>query len=234
MTKEIIPQHVAIIMDGNGRWARARHVPKMAGHRAGVKAAQRIIEAARDMGIKVLNLYTFSTENWARPRREIDALFGLLKEYLDKEEDKFNENNVRFSVVGRMAGLPVPIQERLKKVMESTKNNTAMRLCLALNYGARLEIINAARLMAQDAIDGRLSLDDIDEKIFSRYLYTKEIPDPDLLIRTSGESRISNFLLWQISYSELYFTKKLWPDFGRNDLKKAIDEYANRERRFGA
>lgn len=229
-----MPQHVAIIMDGNGRWARARHLPKMAGHRAGVKAAQKIIEAAKDIGVKVLTLYTFSTENWNRPRREIDALFGLLKEYVDKEEDRFNENNVRFSVIGRMAGLSVPIQERLKEVMESTKNNTAMRLCLALNYGARLEIIDAARLMAQDAIEGRLSLDDIDEKIFSRYLYTKEIPDPDLLIRTSGESRISNFLLWQISYSELYFTKKFWPDFGRNDLKKAINEYARRDRRFGA
>ena len=229
-----IPQHVAIIMDGNGRWARSRGLPKIAGHRAGVKAAREVMEAARELGIKVLTLYTFSAENWARPKREVNGLFGLLKEYLDKEEDKFNKNNVRFCVIGRAEDLPAPIRARLEKLVKSTYGNTGMTLNLALNYGSRNEMIDAFRAMARDIRDGRLGVDDIDEKRLSGYLYTKDLPDPDLLIRTSGEYRVSNFLLWQISYSELYFTKKLWPDFGKNDLKKAMHEYARRQRRFGA
>lgn len=229
-----IPQHVAIIMDGNGRWARQRGLPKVAGHRAGVKAAQGVVDAARSLGIKVLTLYTFSTENWKRPKKEIDALFRLLEKYLDKEFDKLNKNNIKFSAIGDIGGLPPSLQEKLKKAIESSENNTGLILNLALNYGSRPEIINAVRAISKEVRDARLELDDIDEAAFSKYLYTKDLPDPDLLIRTSGEHRISNFLLWQISYSELYITKRLWPDFKKEDLVHAIRDYRRRERRFGA
>ena len=228
-----IPQHVAIIMDGNGRWARSRGLPKIAGHRAGVKSAEEAVRAAGELGIKVLTLYTFSTENWKRPRREIDALFGLLEEYLDKEEDKFNKNNIKFSVIGNIEGLPESVRKKLKKVIASTKNNTGLTLNLALNYGSRDEIVNAARNIAKDVLAGSLAAEKIDDNLFSSYLYTKDLPDPDLLIRTSGEFRVSNFLLWQISYAELHITKKLWPDFKKQDLEKAVAEYQKRERRFG-
>ncbi|MFH0763431.1 MAG: isoprenyl transferase [Candidatus Omnitrophota bacterium] len=228
-----IPQHVAIIMDGNGRWAKSRGLPKIAGHRAGVKSAQSAVEAADELGIKVLTLYTFSTENWKRPRMEIDALFGLLKDYLDREEDKLNKNNIRFSVIGNIEGLPESLRKKLKKVIESTKNNTGLTLNLALNYGSRDEIVNAARNIARDVLAGSLSAEKIDDNLFSSYLYTKGLPDPDLLIRTSGECRVSNFLLWQVSYAELYITKKLWPDFKKQDLEKAVAVYQRRERRFG-
>jgi len=228
-----IPQHVAIIMDGNGRWARSRGLPKMAGHRAGVKSAEEAVRMAGELGIKVLTLYTFSTENWKRPKPEIDALFGLLEEYLDREEDKFNKNNIRFSVIGNIEGLAESVREKLTKVIASTKNNTGLTLNLALNYGSRDEIVNAARNIAKDVLVGSLSAEKIDDTLFSSYLYTKDLPDPDLLIRTSGECRVSNFLLWQISYAELYITKKLWPDFKKHDLEKAVAEYQRRERRFG-
>lgn len=228
-----IPQHVAIIMDGNGRWARSRGLPKIAGHRAGVKSAEETVRAAGKLGIKVLTLYTFSTENWNRPKREIDALFGLLEEYLEKEEDKFSRNNIRFSVIGNIEGLPESTWKKLKEVIESTKNNTGLTLNLALNYGSRDEIASAARNIAKDVLAGSLSVEKIDGNLFSSYLYTKNLPDPDLLIRTSGELRVSNFLLWQISYAELYITKKLWPDFKERDLLKAVAEYQKRERRFG-
>ena len=228
-----IPQHVAIIMDGNGRWARSRGLPKMAGHRAGVKRTQEAIKAAGELGIKVLTLYTFSTENWKRPKREIDALFGLLEEYLDKEEGKINKNNIKFSVIGKVGSLPESVQKKLKKVVELTKDNTGLTLNLALNYGSRDEIINSVQNIAKDVLNHKISVEDIDDKLFSGYLYTKDLPDPDLMIRTSGEYRISNFLLWQIAYSELYITKKLWPDFTKGDFKKAITQYQKRERRFG-
>ncbi|MFA5146117.1 MAG: isoprenyl transferase [Candidatus Omnitrophota bacterium] len=227
-------QHVAIIMDGNGRWAERRHLPKLAGHRAGVKAAEQAIEGARELGIKVLTLYTFSTENWKRPKREIEGLFMLLDEYLDREADKFNKNNIRFSVIGRIDALPQATQVKLEKMIRSTKDNTGLILNLALNYGSRTEMIDAVRSIAADVAEGKTPIGSIDEKLFSRNLYTKDLPDPDLMIRTSGESRISNFLLWQLSYSELYFMKKLWPDFKKSDLKKAVSEYGTRERRFGA
>lgn len=233
LNREDIPQHVAIIMDGNGRWARSRSLPKIAGHRAGVEAVRKVIEGAKDLGIKVLTLYTFSTENWNRPKREVDTLFRLLEEYLDKEEDKLDENNIRFSMIGSMVGLPASIQEKLKRITESTKEKTGLTLNLALNYGSRLEIITAVRNITKAVLNGKIAVDDIDEKRFSSYLYTKDLPDPDLLIRTSGEYRISNFLLWQISYTELYITKKLWPDFTRSDLEMAIQEYQKRGRRFG-
>ena len=229
-----IPRHIAIIMDGNGRWAKARHLPKIAGHRAGAKTAQNIIEAAAKMGVKVLTLYTFSTENWKRPKGEVEALFGLLENYLDREAEKLNKNNIKFSIIGDMGGLPASVGGKLKNVMESTKNNTGLTLNLALNYGGRPEIINAVRRIAKDVKDGALAIDDIDESRFAEYLYTRDLPDPDLLIRTSGEFRISNFLLWQIAYSEFYITKKMWPDFNKNDFKKAITEYQARQRRFGA
>ena len=228
-----IPQHVAIIMDGNGRWAKSRGLPKIAGHRQGVKAAQEAIKTAGELGVKVLTLYTFSTDNWKRPRQEINALFKMLEKYLSREENKLNKNNIKFSVIGRIEELPLTVKEKLRKVMESTKNNTGLILNLALNYGGRPEIIDAVRQIAVDFKEGGLDPNRIDEKLFSTYLYTKELPDPDLLIRTSGEYRISNFLLWQISYSELYITKKLWPDFKKEDFKKAIKEYQKRERRFG-
>ena len=228
-----IPKHVAIIMDGNGRWAKERGLPKMAGHRQGVKAANEAIEAAREIGITYLTFYTFSTENWKRPRREVDALFGLLEEYLNKEEEKLIKNNIRLSVLGRLEELPDTTKRRLKVAIDRTRNNTGTYLNLALNYGARAEIVDAVRALAQDAKDGTLAVADITEEEISRRLYTKDFPDPDLLIRTSGEMRISNFLLWQISYTELYIMKKLWPDFKKADLKKAVAEYQSRARRYG-
>jgi len=228
-----IPQHIAIIMDGNGRWARKRGLPKIAGHRAGAKAAQKLIEAAAKIGIKVLTLYTFSTENWKRPKGEIKALFGLLEDYLDKQEDKLNKNNIRFSIIGDMEGLPGPIKEKLLRTIESTRENTGLLVNLALNYGSRAEIVLAVRRLCDDVRKGAVMTEKIDEKLFSEYLYTRGLPDPDLLIRTSGECRVSNFMLWQISYAELYVTNKLWPDFDGDELKKAIREYQKRERRFG-
>jgi len=228
-----IPQHVAIIMDGNGRWAKSRGLHRIAGHRAGIKSAREVIRAAGEIGINTLTLYTFSTENWKRPKNEIDALFGLLERYLDREEDKLNKNNIRFNVIGDIAGLPDGVRKKIIKVMESTKTNSGIVLNLALNYGSRSEIINAVRKISQDALSKKINPEDIDEELFSSYLYTAGQHDPDLLIRTSGEYRVSNFLLWQISYAELYVTKKLWPDFGKEDLKKAVAEYERRERRFG-
>jgi len=228
-----IPQHVAIIMDGNGRWAERRALPKMMGHRAGVRAGEEAIEAARELGVKVLTLYTFSTENWKRPKAEVNALFRLLEAYLHKNTPKLMKNNIRFSVVGRISGLPAPTREQLDKTMNMTGDNTGLILNLALNYGGRPEIVDASRALAKDVKDGKVLAEDIDEALFARYLYTKDLPDPDLLIRTSGEFRISNFLLWQIAYAELYITEKLWPDFKRADFKKAVSEYQRRERRFG-
>ncbi len=228
-----IPRHVAIIMDGNGRWAKARGLPKIAGHRAGVKTAQDLIKAAKDLGIKFLTLYTFSTENWKRPKNEIEALFKLLEEYLNKVQDKFNENNIRFCVIGKRKDLPDSITAKIDEIEKATRNNTGLTLNLALNYGSRPEIIGAVRKISSDVKEGKLKIEDIDENSFANYLYTKGMPDPDLLIRTSGELRVSNFLLWQIAYSELYVTKKLWPDFKTKDFEKAIAEYQKRERRFG-
>lgn len=228
-----IPQHVAIIMDGNGRWARSRHLPRIAGHRAGVKTAQAVIEAARGLGIKILTLYTFSTENWNRPKAEVDALFKLLEEYLNKAQDKFNKNNIRFQAIGETKTLPSSVAAKIGEIEKSTKNNTGLTLNLALNYGSRHEIIGAVRKISADVKEGKLKAEDIDENSFAGYLYTRGMPDPDLLIRTSGELRVSNFLLWQIAYSELYVTKKLWPDFKRRDFERSIAEYRKRERRFG-
>ena len=228
-----IPQHVAIIMDGNGRWATKRGLPKMAGHIAGAKSIDDVIEAAHDCGVKVLTLYMFSTENWKRPRKEIEALFKLLEQKLTEKAVKLGEHNIRLMTTGRTDELPAAAQEILRKVIDMTRHNTGMILNFALNYGSRREIIEAVRAVTKDVLDGRTKVEDINEENFSGYLSTRGLPDPDLLIRTSGEHRISNFLLWQISYAEIYITEKLWPDFKKGDFLKAIEEYQRRERRFG-
>ena len=220
-------------MDGNGRWARSRGLPRIAGHRAGAKSVDEAIRAAMELGVKILTLFTFSTENWKRPESEVNQLFKLLDKYLDKEEADLNKNNIRLVATGDIKPLPEATRERLKRVMESTKANNAFTLNLALNYGSRPEIVNALRRIASLVKDGAISPGDIDEKLFSSFLYTKDLPDPDLLIRTSGEFRLSNFMLWQISYTELYITKKMWPDFKKADFNKAVAEYQKRERRFG-
>jgi undecaprenyl diphosphate synthase len=220
-------------MDGNGRWARERGLPKLAGHLEGTKRADEIVEAAADLGIKVLTLYTFSTENWKRPKEEIEGLFKLLERNLEEKEAKLNSKNVRFSVIGRIDGLPASTQASLKKVMDSTRKNTRITLNLALNYGSRLEIVDAVRQVAKDVLAGALSVDGIDEKAISSRLYTNALPDPDLLIRTSGEYRLSNFLLWQLSYSEIVVVKKLWPDFKGKDLEEAVADFQARDRRYG-
>lgn len=227
------PQHVAIIMDGNGRWARSRGLPALAGHRAGAGAVRRAVEAARELGLSVLTLYAFSTENWKRPRREIEGLFKLLEQYLDGEADKLDEHRIRLSVIGRIDALPPSTREKIKVAIGRTRRNTGLVLNLALNYGGRQEIVDAARLVAAEAKAGALDEAALDEDAFARHLYTAGLPDVDLLIRTSGEQRLSNFLLWQVSYAEFYFLKKMWPDFRKSDLEKALREYETRERRFG-
>lgn len=228
-----IPYHVAIIMDGNGRWAKVRGLPRIAGHRAGAKSVDEITRAAREFGIKILTLYAFSTENWKRPKEEIEALFRLLERYLDKEEPRLNKNGIKLSVTGNIEALPLSTRKQLERVMASTGDNAGMILNLALNYGSRAEIVNAVRTISKKVKEGEIRIEDIDEAMFSDFLYTRGLKDPDLLIRTSGEYRVSNFLLWQISYAELYISRKLWPDFKKNDFKKALEEYQNRERRFG-
>jgi len=231
---ETLPRHVAIIMDGNGRWARARGLPRVMGHRAGIKSVRAVVEAAREAGVEVLTLYAFSVENWKRPPTEVSTLMRLLNEYLRRELSNLMRNEIRLNVLGDREGLPKLVQQQLARVMENTASNDRMILNLALNYGARAEILQAVRQVAEQVKAGKLKPGQIDEELFSRFLYTDGQPDPDLLIRTSGEQRISNFLLWQISYAELYLTPKLWPDFGKADFLKALSEFQHRERRFGA
>lgn len=228
-----LPKHIAIIMDGNGRWARKRGLPRVMGHRAGIKSVRETVTTCAEFGIKALTLYAFSKENWQRPRKEVNTLMSLLKQYLDKEEKELMDNNIKFISIGEKEQLPKKVQERLNQVEKLTKNNTGLILNLALNYGSRTEIVDAARKIAALVKDNNLKLEELDEKSFSKFLYTKDLPDPDLLIRTSGEMRVSNFLLWQISYAEIYVTKKLWPDFRKKDLIMAIKDFQKRERRFG-
>jgi len=228
-----IPRHVAIVMDGNGRWAKKRRLPKIAGHRAGIKSVEEVMRAAEELGIKILTLYTFSTENWNRPRPEIDALMNLLEGYLERETDRIASEGVRLHAIGRIAKLPPGIQIKLRKAEEKTSRNKKILVNIAINYGGRAEIVDAAKKILEDVNERRLTSDYITENTFSDYLYTAGIPDPDMLIRTSGEMRISNFLLWQISYSEIHVTKTLWPDFRKKDLEKAILDYQRRERRYG-
>jgi undecaprenyl diphosphate synthase len=228
-----IPRHLAVIMDGNGRWAKRRHLPRVAGHRAGVEAVRSTVETSARLGIEVLTLYAFSVENWKRPPFEIEALMTFLKEYLRKELENIHRNNIRFETIGRTGELEESVRFELRSAIRKTKNNSGMVLNVALNYGGRVELVDAFRkLMERCLLEGR-SPESITEADITRYLYTAGFPDPDLLIRTSGELRISNFLLWQIAYAEIYVTETLWPDFRRADLFQAIINYQKRERRYG-
>ncbi|OGX40669.1 MAG: di-trans,poly-cis-decaprenylcistransferase [Omnitrophica WOR_2 bacterium RIFCSPHIGHO2_02_FULL_68_15] len=229
-----LPRHVAIIMDGNGRWAQSRGLPRVMGHRAGIKSVRAVVEAAREQGVEALTLYAFSVENWKRSRQEVNTLMRLLDEYLARELPTLLKNQVGLNVIGRLEGLPPTVQRHLRGVMAKTRPGAKMILTLALNYGGRTEILDAVRRLADDVAAGVLTSAAIDEPVFSRYLYTDGLPDPDLLIRTSGELRISNFLLWQISYTELYITQTLWPDFGKPEFLEALRAFQRRERRFGA
>lgn len=226
-----IPRHIAIIMDGNGRWAAERGKPRSFGHQAGVDTVRRITSECTRLGVKFLTLYTFSTENWNRPADEISALMGLVLSSL--EDEIFMKNNVRFQVIGDIQRLPQAVQDKLQETMDHTAANTAMTMVVALSYSSRWEIAKAAREIAQDVKDGKVNVDDISEDMLSGRMETSFMPDPDLLIRTGGEVRISNYLLWQIAYSELYFCDTYWPDFSEEDLHKAIQSYQNRQRRFG-
>ena len=228
-----IPAHVAIIMDGNGRWARKRLMNRINGHRKGMEAVRQVIVAAREIGIKYLTLYAFSTENWKRPEEEVKALMMLLGMYLKSELKLMMNKGIRLNAVGNISNIPGRERSVLLDTIEKTKDNGNMVLNLALSYGGRGEIIDAAKSLAERVKKGELSPDEIDEDLFQSNLLTDGIPDPDLLIRTSGEMRISNFLLWQIAYTELYFTETLWPDFGEDELIKAVADYQSRERRFG-
>jgi undecaprenyl diphosphate synthase len=227
---DLLPTHVAIIMDGNGRWARKRGLPRIAGHRAGVDNLRRILEAAVEYGIKYLTIYAFSTENWARPPDEVHGLMNILEEVIDTQLRELHEKGVRLQHIGRLERLSPPLQEKVRNAIELTRNNQRLVLNVAWNYGGRDEILRAVRQMIVDGVDPEA----IDEDLIHRYLYTSDCPDPDLVIRTSGELRTSNFLIWQSAYSEWYFPEILWPDFGKQELLDALWEYARRERRYGA
>jgi len=228
-----LPRHVAVIMDGNGRWARLRRKPRVEGHRAGIASVRDVVETSARLGLQVLTLYAFSVENWKRPQSEVTTLMGLLKRYLRLELDTLLRNNIRFRVIGRMGELPPDVQEELCRGMEKTADRTGLLFNIALNYGGRTEITDAVRRLATDVAAGRRDAADIDEGTLSSYLYTAGLPDPDLLIRTSGELRVSNFLLWQIAYAEIWVTDVLWPDFRRRHLFQAIADFQKRERRYG-
>ena len=228
-----LPCHIAVIMDGNGRWAQRRRLPRVAGHRAGVRPVREIIETCAQLGVGWLTLYAFSVENWKRPRAEVETLWQLLRHYLKKELPGLKRNGVRFQVVGRMEALPEAVQRDLDSAMVETSTNTGLRLAVALNYGGRTEIVDAVNAILERERRNGASRESVTEEAFSANLYTAGMPDPDLLIRTSGEMRISNFLLWQIAYSEIWVTEKLWPDFHRTDLLRAILDFQKRERRYG-
>ncbi len=228
-----LPAHVAIIMDGNGRWAGQRNLPRAAGHRAGADSVRTVVETAARLGVNHLTLYAFSTENWKRPKLEIRALMDLLVEFLRKELPNLRKNNIRFQMLGRVEGLHISVLEQIRKAEFATFQNTGLQLNVALNYSGRAEILDATRAIARAVAAGELGIEEINDELISSKLYTAQIPDPDLLIRTSGEMRLSNFLLWQIAYSEIYVTDKLWPDFGEADFYQAIVEYQKRDRRFG-
>ena len=228
-----VPRHIAIIMDGNGRWAKARGLPRIAGHRRGAEAARRAVIAAAELGVPYLTLFGFSSENWKRPASEIKDLMGLLRHYLRGEIAELHRNGVRLKVIGDLATLDPDIISLIGNAEAMTRDNCRIILTIALSYGGRAEIVTAVKAIARQVLSGSLAAEVIDEERFARHLFTAELPDPDLLIRTSGEQRISNFLLWQSAYSELVFTKTLWPDFSKSDLQQAIDEFWSRERRYG-
>jgi len=234
LAKEIdftrLPKHVAVIMDGNGRWAKKRHLPRIEGHRAGSKSVKEVVETSARLGIKYLTLYAFSKENWKRPKKEISTLWRLLEDYLKREDKVLVKNNLQLKVIGQIEEIPAHVRSELNRVEELTKNNTRMAVILALNYGGRAEIVDAVKKIM---VDKNIGPESINEETFASYLYTAEIPDPDLLIRTSGELRISNFLLWEIAYSEIWFTEAFWPDFRKKHILQAIVDFQKRERRFG-
>lgn len=230
---ERLPAHIAIIMDGNGRWAKNRFLPRAAGHREGAKTVDRIVTYCRQIGVKALTLYSFSSENWRRPRGEINALMGILKRYLNKELARMIEEGIKFNVIGDLGALPAEAKKAVLKTMEKTSGMTDMTLTLALSYGSRDEITRAVKKIAQDAKDGLISPDDVSEDAISARLDTHGLPDPDLLIRSGGDIRLSNFLMWQSAYTELYFTDRLWPDFTAKDIRDAVISFQKRERRFG-
>jgi undecaprenyl diphosphate synthase len=229
----MIPKHTAIIMDGNGRWAEQKGMPRIFGHQNGVTAVKKIVEAANKFNIKYLTLFTFSIENWDRPRSEVDTLMGLLVQTLKDEFEEMFKNNIKLNAIGDLDSLPNEVRAELYSIIESTKRNTGMTLTLALSYGGKQEIFKAVKEISDKVKNDIICLDNFDDSVINDHLYTCDLPDVDLLIRTSGEKRISNFLLWQIAYAELYFTDVYWPDFSEEDLEKAIVEYQNRERRFG-
>jgi len=233
INRDRLPQHIAIIMDGNGRWAKQHGKQRTFGHQNGVNAVREASESAAELGVRYLTLYAFSTENWNRPKYEIDALMQLLVESIDKETPTLNKNNIRLNTIGDIKSLPEKSYNQLLKTIKETAGNDRMTLTLALSYSSRWEITETVKLISSKIKNNELNIDDIDQQLISSYLNTSSMPDPELLIRTSGELRISNFLLWQIAYSELYFTPKLWPDFKKEDLYDAIIDYQNRERRFG-
>ena len=228
-----IPRHVAIIMDGNGRWAKKHHLPRLSGHEAGRKSVKRVVQAAIDHGVRYLTLYAFSVENWQRPREEVQGLMGLLRGVIREELSEMGKEGIRLRTIGRRQDLPEAVREELESAIEKTKDQTRLDLILALSYGSRVEITEAMLGMAREVKAGRLEPDQIREETVAAHLYTHGIPDPDLLIRTSGEMRISNFMLWQISYAEIVVTPVLWPDFREEDFAKALADYASRDRRFG-
>jgi undecaprenyl diphosphate synthase len=231
--KASMPQHVAVIMDGNGRWAKSRHLPRLEGHRRGADSAREIIRTAGELGIKYLTLYAFSAENWNRPEDEVAGLMKYLVHYLKTETKELDKNNVRLEVIGQIWRLPENVREHLEKSMATLSKNNGLTLVMALSYGSRIEIVEAVRAIAKKVKAGKLDAEDINERVMSDNLWTRGIPDPDLLIRTSGEMRVSNFLLWQISYAELVITPTLWPDFRKAQFFSALEEYARRDRRFG-
>ncbi len=228
-----IPKHIAIIMDGNGRWAEARGLPKVMGHAQGVEAVRRTVKACLKIGVKHLTLYAFSTENWSRPEHEVKALFQLLENFIDREFKIFHDNRIRLHIIGEREKIQKDLLAKMESAEKDTKDYNNLTLNIALSYGGRQEILNAVKILAEDVRSAKINPSDIDERIFSSKLYTAGQPDPDLLIRTSGEMRVSNFLLWQISYAEFYATEKFWPDFDEKELNKAIEEYNKRDRRFG-
>jgi len=233
IAKNNIPNHIAIIMDGNGRWAKQKGRPRIFGHKNGVTSVRQVIEGCAEIGVNYLTLYTFSTENWNRPKLEVKTLIALLVSSLKKELKTLQKNNIKLNTIGNIQNLPKKAQIELSEVIEKTKNNSTLTLTLALSYGSREEIVNVIKNISKKVVNNQLNLEEIDEKIINNHLYTFSLPDVDFMIRTSGEKRISNFLLWQIAYAELYFTDTLWPDFRKDNLFNAILEYQSRERRFG-
>lgn len=234
MEEKNLPKHIAIIMDGNRRWARSRNLPIKLGHKEGAKTLEKIVRYANKIGIKYVTVYAFSTENWKREKEEVDSLMALLKYYLEDFASKADSENIRVNVIGNLKQLSDELRQSIKKVMDKTSSNTGTMFNIALNYGGRDEIVNAVKAIANDVKQGKIDIENIDEELITNNLYTKNIPDPDLMIRTSGEIRTSNFLPWQLVYSEFLFLDKLWPDFSENDLEEAINVYSNRNRKFGA